>query len=118
MREVLDLHEELIDHEPTPVICEEVSLSRNLLTDQSLRDLLDCFDRLDVTVNSLDLSGNKLTKNSLVQLRRYLDDGEYERIGSIDLSNNHASVIRNASILELRQDNNIKVSYTKEGPRH
>ena len=103
-----------------PLICQKVSLSRNKLVDLGA-DFGKVLKLKHVRVCSLDLSGNSLDKRALVYLREFLettaDDLAFEQL---NLTNNNLSLLKSASILEMRQRGSLfltVVTYTKEQPK-
>jgi len=87
--------------------CKLLNFSGNLLTDEAIGPLTRLIERVEV--ESLDLSGNRLGKDTLVWLRERAPS-----VTTIDLSGNHLSLVKSASILELREPGDLQVRYTKE----
>lgn len=99
------------------ILCHKVILARNkfVALDTNFGKVLKL---KHVRILSMDLSGNTLDKQALVYLRDFLeaasDDLAFEQL---NLTNNTLSMLKSASILEMRQRGSLYltvVTYTKE----
>jgi hypothetical protein len=105
MLEDLEEHLSKIEEEfKDPAAFKSLSFSRNSLNDDGMCDFLKVLTHSRIRVQTLNFSKNQLGKRSLIELRRFLDFGpEDQAFERLDLAENQQSLLKSASILELRR---------------